>query len=365
MSNSFTSDPTLVDPGRLTASQTIRTTEIARLSDLANYCFATGGAYNVISQLYDDNSFCTNSNTFISMAEWRIPRISNLHNTLVINLQAFCPTAANATAEIDLDFGSVKYTTQISLTDEGRYNASFSSGTITATGVHADETAIVKLSLKAPTGQEVVLLGIQANWQALTSPLTTGELGQHNNTFTPQGQTRQGTDKPLSSRWGVEMLNNLNTLRRRPRVLFNWSGVEGISSGSGISSAGAAPRAIATGDLNSMFSESAIFPGMRDDSTLDLTAYVHVIQNGGSYTPISIDLLGERITMNSTGWTTHTLNFRLDELPRSDDFGLSVYRVGPDESAHNLTQLFIFGVDMDGGSGTYLPYVAGLTIIGV
>ena len=57
MSNSFTSSPTLVDPSRLTASQTIRSTEIARLSDLANYCFATGGTYNCVSQLYDDNSF--------------------------------------------------------------------------------------------------------------------------------------------------------------------------------------------------------------------------------------------------------------------------------------------------------------------
>jgi hypothetical protein len=90
-----------------------------------------------------------------------------------------------------------------------------------------------------------------------------------------------------------------------------------------------------------------------------------VLQNGGVYSPMSIDLMGQRITMNTTGWTSHTLDFRLDELSRSDDFGLSVYRVGPDESAHNLTQLFIFGVDMSGGSGTFLPYIAGLTIIGV
>ena len=261
MSNSFTSSPTLVDPSRLTASQTIRSTEIARLSDLANYCFATGGTYNCVSQLYDDNSFCTNSTSFINMAQWLIPRISNAHNTLIVNLQAFCPTAANATAELDLDFGTVKYTTQVSITDQGRYNASFNTGTILVTGSQNEDHAILKLSLKAPTGQEVVLLGIQANWQALTSPLTTGELGQQNDIFTPQGQTRQGIDKPLSSRWGVEMLENINTLRRRPRVLFNWSGVENTSSSSAISVRGAAPKAIGRGDLSSFYSEVAIFAG--------------------------------------------------------------------------------------------------------
>tara|TARA_R100001460_G_scaffold104441_1_gene150142 strand:+ start:1338 stop:2414 length:1077 start_codon:yes stop_codon:yes gene_type:complete len=358
MSNSFTSDPTLVDPGRLTASQTIRTTEIARLSDLANYCFATGGAYNVISQLYDDNSFCTNSNTFISMAEWRIPRISNLHNTLVINLQAFCPTAANATAEIDLDFGSVKYTTQISLTDEGRYNASFSSGTITATGVHADETAIVKLSLKAPTGQEVVLLGIQANWQALTSPLTTGELGQHNNTFTPQGQTRQGTDKPLSSRWGVEMLNNLNTLRRRPRVLFNWSGVHNTSSSSPINVRGAAPKAIGRGDLSSFYSEVALFAGTSEDDNLYLRVWTKL--RNYSSGDLFLDVMGNTLTLNSSDWQSHDIEFTVDEVARSNQFGLSMYRAGLDD-----TRAQINTVSSTLKPPSANPHISGLCIIGV
>jgi len=364
MSNSFTSPPLLTDASRVVAGQTIRTTEIARLADSSNYAFATGGTSNVLSQTWDDSTFRQDGTSFVEMCQWYIPQISSSHQTLNIILSAFCATAG-AQAKFSLTLGSNTYTTTLTITDTSRYSSAFVSGAINITAFQNEFAGLLKMEVKAPTGGEVEVLGVMANWSPLTSPLATGQHFHQLSEYIPQGQTRLSADLPLSSRTGVELINNINTLRRRPRVLFNWSGVEGISSGSGISSAGAAPRGIATGDLNSMFSESAIFPGMREDSTLDLTAYVHVLQNGGSYTPISIDLLGERITMNSTGWTTHTLNFRLDELPRSDDFGLSVYRVGPDESAHNLTQLFIFGVDMDGGSGTYLPYVAGLTIIGV
>jgi len=358
MSNSFTSDPTLVDPGRLTASQTIRTTEIARLSDLANYCFATGGTYNVISQLYDDNSFCTSNNSFIAMAEWLIPRISNEHNTLVINLQGFCPTAANATAEIDLEIGDIKYTAQVSITDQGRYNASFNSVSITATGSHTDEHALVKLALKAPTGQEVVLLGIQAHWEALTSPLATGDLGQHDDTFTPQGQTRQGTDKPLSSRWGVEMLNNINTLRRRPRVLFNWSGVRNTSSSSPISVRGAAPKAIGRGDLSSFYSEVALFAGTTEDSNLYLRVWTKLrnYSSGDLY----LDVMGNTLTLNSGSWQYHDIEFTVDEVARSNQFGLSMYRAGLDD-----TRAQINTVSSTLKPPSANPHISGLCIIGV
>ena len=63
MSNSFTSTPTLVDPSRLTATQTIRTTEIAKLADLQNHCFAISGTHNVLSQTYDDSCFVQDATT--------------------------------------------------------------------------------------------------------------------------------------------------------------------------------------------------------------------------------------------------------------------------------------------------------------
>ena len=364
MSNSFTSPPLLTDASRVTASQTIRTTEFTRLADSSNYAFAVGGTSNLLSQTWDDSTFRQNSTSFVEMCQWYIPQISEEHATLNIILNGFC-AVAGAQVRFTYTLASNSYTTTLTITDTSRYSSSFVSGAINITAQNAVFAGVLSMEVKAPTGGEVEILGVMANWSPLTSPLSTGQLRSIGSLYTPQGQNRLAADLPLSARTGVEMINNISMLRRRPRVLFNWSGVEGVSSSEAISVAGAAPRTIATGDLSSMFSEAAIFSGMREDPLLDITAFVRVLQNGGVYSPISIDLMGQRITMNTTGWTSHTLNFRLDELSRSDDFGLSVYRVGPDESAHNLTQLFIFGVDMSGGSGTFLPYISGLTIIGV
>ena len=364
MSNSFTSPPLLTDASRVVAGQTIRTTEIARLADSSNYAFAVGGTSNVLSQTWDDSTFRQDGTSFVEMCQWYIPQISSSHQTLNIILSAFCATAG-AQAKFSLTLGSNTYTTTLTITDTSRYSSAFVSGTINITAFQNEFAGLLKMEVKAPSGGEVEVLGVMANWSPLTSPLATGQHFHQLSEYIPQGQTRLSADLPLSSRTGVELINNINTLRRRPRVLFNWSGVTGVSSGSSISSAGAVVQAIGAGDLNSMLSESAIFPGIKDDSTLDITAYVNVKQDGGSYSALSIDLLGDRITMSSTGWTTHTLNFRLDELPRSNQFGLSMYRIGPDDSEHNRIHLYITGTDIDGSGGTFKSYIAGLTIIGV
>ena len=164
MSNSFTSTPALVDPGRMTAGQTIRTTEVAKLADLQNHIFATGGTHNVVSQLFDDLCFIQDSTTNITMAVWTIPLLSREHDTLVINLSGYCPTAANAAALLSLTMNDgIKYTTTISITDQSRYASTFNQGTISITGSHAGDTATLTLDLKAPAGQDAVILGVQAN----------------------------------------------------------------------------------------------------------------------------------------------------------------------------------------------------------
>jgi len=358
MSNSFTSPPTLVDPGRLTASQTIRSTEIARLSDVANYCFATGGTYNCLSQVYDDLCFVTDNTNYVVMSEWIIPRISNEHNTLIVNVQGYCPTAANASVELSLYVGSTKYTTYVNITDQGRYNSSFNTGTITVTGSHTEAEAGLALALKAPSGQEAVLLGVQANWQALSSPLTTGELGQASDIFTPQGQTRQGDDKPLASRWGVEMLENINTLRRRPRVLFNWAGVRNTSSSSSISVAGAAPKGIGRGDLSSFYAEVALFAGMVEDENLNLRVWTKL----RNYTSgdIYLDVMGNTLTLNSSDWQSHDIEFVLDEVARSNQFGLSMYQAGVDDTRSQIN-----AVSSTLRPPSAFPYISGLCILGV
>ena len=363
MSNSFTSPPTLVDPGRVTASRTIRTTEVSRLGDLSNYCFAVGGTSNVLSQTWDDSCFRQDdSSSFVPMCEWYIPSLSSSHQQLDIILSAWS-SGGGGVARFTLDYGSATYTTDITITDTSRYSSGFDKGTITLTATQNEFAARLIMSVKAPVGDEVEVLGVMASWVALTSPLPTGELFHTLSRYTPQGVNRLGADLPLSARFGVETLENINTLRRRPRVLFSWSGVEGASSSLPISDAAAPPRTIASGDLLAMSTPVALFPGMIEDVTLDIYAYLNVKQNGGTFTSLEVDVLGQRLTCTSTGWSTFTLDFRADEYFRSSEFGLSMYRVGPDYTRHNMSTLFIFGADMDGGG--YLPYLAGLTIVGV
>ena len=358
MSNSYTSPPTLVDPTRPTAGQTIRTTEVSRLGDLSNYCFGVGGCHNVLSQLWDDSGFVQDSTSFVSMCSWQIPRMSNHHNTLVINVMGFCPTAANGTARFTLTLGSNTYTTDISITDQSRYVSGFNQGTISVTASQAEFAGELTMEVKAPSGQTVEILGVQANWQALSSPLTTGQLLQTTNVYTPQGINRLAADLPLSSRFGVEMTENINTLRRRPRVLFNWSGVENTSPTTNRSLEAAAPRAIGRGDLSSFYSEAAIFAGTNEDTNLVFRVYVRVLNyTSGSF---ELDVMGNTLTLNSLGWSSHDLALNMEELPRSNEFGLSVYRVGVDENPSQLN-----AVTWPSRPPSIYPYIAGFTIVGV
>ena len=360
MSNSFTSPPVLTDASRVIAAKTIRTTEFQRLADQQNYAFAVGGTSNVLSQCWDDSCYRQNSTSFVTMCEWYLPQLSASHQTLKIRLSAWCPTGG-AQASFSFIVGGATYQQTITITDSSRYSSSFNTATINISSTHTDYSGLLKMEVKSPNGDDVEVLSVMAAWEPLASPLSAGSHWYQLARFTPQGQTRQGADLPLSARFGVEALENMKCLKTRPRVLFNWSGVESAASGSSLSVAAAAPRTIASGDLASMYSEAAIFAGMRDDPLLDIFAYVRVLQTSGVYSPITLDLMGQRITINATGWTSHTLSFRLDELPRSNEFGLSMYRVGLDDSAHNQNQLFLYGTDISASS----PYVAGLSIFAV
>ena len=356
MSNSYTTPPTLVDPGRVTASQTLRSTEMSRLGDLQNYIFATGGTHNVLSQMFDDSCFTQDSTSFVQMAQWIIPILSEQHTVLNVNIQGFCIGAANVTAKIELIIGSSTVNTEISITDGGRYTSSFNSGSLTVAGSTAD-TAILRISVKAPTGSEVTILGIQANWQALTSPLSTGSLSQGSDIFIPQGLDRLGADLPLTARYGVETINNINTLRARGRVLFCWSGIESASSSQPISAAAAPPRALGVGDLSSFFAPAAIFSGTTENQ-LTVKVYVRALNISSSADHFTINIMNNALPITSAGnWNEFDIDLTQDELSLSDQFGLSVYRAGADDD-----NFFVASTTRKPSSTSY---VAGLCIIGV
>ena len=70
--------------------------------------------------------------------------------------------------------------------------------------------------------------------------------------------------------------------------------------------------------------------------------------------------MGNTLTLNSLGWSSHDLALNMEELPRSNEFGLSVYRVGVDQSPNQINAVTSLTRPISG-----FPYIAGLTIVGV
>ena len=360
MSNTFTSSPMLTDPSRVTAGQTIRETEISRLADLQNYCFAVGGTHNIISQTFDDSCFIQDSQAFMDMTEYYIPILSRTHNELNIRVSGFCSTAgAYVNASLLFPVSSNTYSTTISITDTARYGGVFNTGSIIKSATETEEFAILSFSVIAPAGDEVEILGLQANWTALSSPLTGGVQAVGASRFIPQGAIRQSANRPLSSRFGVETLENILTLRRRGRVLLNWSGVSNASSSSPLSIAANPPIGLGIGDQFFTFSEVALFSGMNETDNLRIQIYLKA-QNITPTATITIEVFSHRVTLIANGWTGFSLTLIRNELERSNEFGLSVYRVGVEESETNRANLLSA---LNPIAST--PYISSISIIGV
>jgi len=359
MSNTFTNTATLVDPSRLTATQTIRTTEIARLADLQNHVFATCGTHNIISQTYDESCFIQDATTFTEMSKWYIPMLSQSHDELKVRISAFCATAgAQVRLTLSFAFSSNTYTDTVTITDTGRYSSGFNVATISITNTETESFAILTLEAKAPTGDEVEILGIQANWAALSSPLSAGKLYIGTNEFIPVGQNRQGADLPLTSRFGIQSLNNITTLRKRGRVLVCWSGVSNSSSTQPISDAANPPIGLGFGDQTNLGSIVALPAGL-NEIDLNLTLFAHVV---GLVSPdtITLNIFNHQLVFSTNGWVSYNLQLIGDELTISNEFGLSVYKVGVQISDINARNLLSVANQI-----ASTAYISSLSIIGV
>ena len=360
MTNSFTDEPTLTDPGRTIAGQTIRTTEISRLADLQNYCFGVGGTHNLISQTFDDSCFLQDSTAFTLMCQWYIPRLSRSHNELKVRISSFCSTSG---AQIKLTLGFAlsgnTYSTTINVSDSTRYGSIFDVATITTISSETESFAYLNMEVRAPSGDEIEVLGIQANWSPLTSPLSGGVHYIGTSEFIPQGASQQGADKPLSSRFGVQTLKNIQTLRTRGRVLLNWSGVQNASSSLPASQGANPPVGLGHGDQVLLNSEVALFSGMNEIDGLSITLFAHVVGLGSGQT-ITVEIFNHRLTFSFNGWSSYSLDLIATEIPRSNEFGLSMYRVGlevNDLNAHALLSIL--------NPIASTPYINALSIIGV
>ena len=358
MSNSFTSPPVLVDPARVTAGLTIRSEEISRLGDMVNYSFAHVGCGNVISQAWHDDVFLFENTTMTDVCEWIVPRPSAEHVEFKLRLMASCTISGGGLAKVTVSspISGHSDSTTITITDTSRFQSGFDVITVAISSVEQEQYAEVTLSLDAPSGGQIEVAGVQANWSPLASPLTTRALDQYDDEFIPMGANRLGADLPLSSRFGVDMLNNITMMRPRGRVLFSWSGVEE----SKIVSARAAAKGLGVFDTQLMYSDAASFDGMPEND-LDVDVWFYV-ENYDAADPLVVDVFGYRFTMAQAGWNSFGVPVRLQELPRSVEFRLPMYRTGLDESDENQSNLL---TAQDRRQSNNDPYISGLMIVGV
>jgi len=355
MSNSYTSPPTLVDPARVTASQTLRTTELSRLGDLQNYCFGVGGCGDVINQSWDNLTFRVNTTSLTDVCEWYIPRPSNIHNEFKLRIAAHTNQSGSlAGAKITFPLSGNTYTATTSITDSSRFQTGFKELTINVTGSETELFCKLTLQVNVSLSSHYVELAlVEGRWSPLSSPLATGNLIQGTDSFTPQGVNRLAADLPLSARFGVNTINNITTLRKRGRTLFQWSGA--FTSMSGINT----PRGLGLFDPQVMFSSVALFSGMNQISDLNLDVFINVENYVSGL--VQVDIFGHRLTIAVNGWNSYSITLRMEELEISDDFKLSMYQVGFDSNVNNNKVLL-----SQNNLITSSPvYIKGLSIIGV
>ena len=358
MSNSFASPPQLTDPARTTAGLTIRSTEISRIANSQNYSFAVGGCHNVVSQSWAADVFRFDSTTKTRVCEWYIPRPSSAHNTLKCRINCFAQVTGSS---VEVSFKVVPsgnvYSSSANITDfgGGRYNSSFLELTINITDSLTDEFCILGLDLTGSGSGYIEINEFQASWLALTSPLAAGVYQQGTtNEFIPQGQSRYGADLPLTSRFGVQTLDNITTMRRRGRVLLNWSA--SFASSSATSPA----QGLGVAEQHLLYSMVALFAGMREEG-LNVDIFIKVSGLGAGAT-LDFDIFGYRVELYQNSWNSFGLGLIVPEdLTMSDEFGLSMYRVGVDNTPHNQSVLLGTGNPITGSPA----YIQAISVIGV
>ncbi len=357
MSNSFTSPPVLVDPARVTAGLTIRSEEISRLGDMVNYSFAHVGCGNVISQAWHDQVFQFDSTTMTDVCEWIVPRPSAEHVEFKLRLMAHSTVSGGqAKVTVSSPISGHSDSTTITITDTSRFQSGFDLITVAISSVEQELYAEVTLSLDAPSGGLIEVAGVQGGWTPLTSPLTVRALDQFNEEFIPMGAHRLAADLPLTSSWGVDMLTNIRMMRPRGRVLFSWSGVD--ESRCVGTQAAAKGRGVFETQL--MYSDAVSFDGMPENS-LDVDVWFYV-ENYDAADPLVVIAMGYRFTMAQGGWNSFGVTVRGQELPRSIEFRLPMYRSGLNESEINDDNLL---TNQDRRQSNNDPYISGLMIVGV
>jgi hypothetical protein len=351
MSNSYNSSTILADPSSVVAGRQVDYETIQRIANANNYSFGVGACHNVLSQSYADITFIQDSGSFTEMSEWRIPLASLQHSTLeiVVNYKIH-GTAVGLTSNIkftlDVDGGTSSVTINLPNSSNGIANDDL---TITMPSPSSTQvyygTLTCEVQADAANNSEVEIKSIMARWKPLTSPLSTGFLYQYDNAtaYIPKGTTRTGHNQALTSRYGHQVIDNIELLRTRLKTYLTWSSVYNVSSSIFTNPLdGAAPEAyLSVGHIDNLLSHVLISQGWDNITSRKLELHIKYIT---AAVDKSIDFFSNDIELvtgagGAVRWDEYTLELDYDALAETGDTNLSYYVAKLNNTNNNTNTL--------------------------
>jgi len=334
---------------------------VTLMSQTANYLWSVGGTHNCLSQAWAEGQFNQQGLTYQPMVEYVIPILSRDHYDLHIHFIALGPGGVRST----LTIGASSYTDEVLSTGAGPHVI---ESTITVTSTPSQSYGVLSIEVKHTAGSpnHHEIRSLAAHWVAKASPVSTGAQADGLlNTFTPFGINRVGNDYPLSSRWGVNMLENIETLRRRPMVYASWSGVDNLNAAPTSDTDPAPALYVGVGDMEVLYSPVYIpHEAFDGDNFYTITVWFNMVNISALYPSVSYVIMAQEITLTANGWSSHDITVR----PESDEemsqlFNFSVYRAGLDNADSNWE--FLLNIEQNPTLTPGVPWIKGLCIWGV
>ena len=140
---------------------------------------------------------------------------------------------------------------------------------------------------------------------------------------------------------------------------MNWSGVENASSSQALQFAANPPRGIGFGAQGNLSSLVALPSGINEIDDLTINIFAYVVGLSASET-LTIEAFAHWMTFSNNGWNSYSIGISRIEDFLSDEFGLSMYQVGVEQSELNAIALLSINNKI-----ATSPYIQSLSIIGV
>jgi len=131
----------------------------------------------------------------------------------------------------------------------------------------------------------------------------------------------------------VDMLRNIETLRRRPISYLSWSGVDNLLAAPTGSTDPAPALYLGLGDINTVQVPVHIPQEVVEQGSYTIHLHAYLVDVVGS---IEFDFMGNRVSFTGNGWQTAEIEMQIEadaELSRL--FDLNIYRIGPENTFSN------------------------------